>query len=646
MAEEMGSQLAEIGGRLQDLLVSSGKLDTFMPFPNGQTFREFIEKRGVSPEDFPNLPPEEVGRCLYDCFTSFMQSMQKKPSSEKPRIPEAKRPDPNESMCEMFEQSGFLAPIVVYDQSGMAESLRKSAEFEEVTTDQLDAIAAWPQDDKIVICIDLFPKHNGSTWEAFGVAKRNLPTGEAEPLDCYYRRHLDKPNSDQMFGDLVRFLERIAVKAESPLGEKVRAGEVVALNRDDYDNWQPRLESLGIRCSLDRDEEMSGLLTSFHDQMEETRKSQDVIDSELTVDDILALPQEFNLVYDVAIGKINTWVFSGGRYGRPTKLCIYNRNEDTPVAIRSLHESSTPKKYIEAFLTSVKSPIGSGEGVRPKTIYVDDRDVFNILSHTCEAIGVELEMIDYESPGRKYIDAICNDGSEEEKRDGPHLTYIPDISDEQLERFYILADRFYRYEPWKTFSPLEVFQIDMRWTEDGSTRESTRYAIIVGGEHAGMYVYPDIDPYKAHMRFLTSKSSDRGESHWCYTALMYGRRHQIPFSEFDKIEKELYPISEESAYPALGFYSYCSGVTPDSESLRPIPPTLYQAKSMTVLMDAFTSLMETMRAEGDTQQHDDTPDASLDPAEAYPWISETPGLQVRLSIRLLDEDAEALPKPS
>ena len=475
--------------------------------------------------------------------------------------------------------------------------------------------------------------------------RAKLAEREGEPIDCYHRSHMEKPNPDQMFGDLVRFLESIAAKAESPLGEKVRAGEVIALSQDDYANWQPRLESLGIRCSLDQDQEMSEFLTSFYDGLKKAMEAQKTVDSELTADDILALPQEFNLVYDVAIGKIKTWICRRGQYGRPMRFCIYNRNEETPVAIRSLHESSTPKEYIEAFFTSLKSPMGSEEGVRPKTICVDDRDVFNILSHACDAIGVELEMIDYESPGRKYIDAICKGDSEEEKKDGPHLTYIPDISDEQLERFFNLADRFYRYKPWETFIPPEVLQIDMRWTEDGRTDERTCYVMIVGGEHVGMYVYHTVEEFKTHIRCLKGEPSARGEVLWCYLALMYGRRHEIPFSEFDKIEKELYPVSDESAYPALGFYWHRGGNLRDSDDLRPVPPTLYQAKLMTVLMDALTSLMEAMRAGEDTAQNE-TPDDSSDPHDAYPWVSESPGVQVRLSMRLLDEDAEPLAKPT
>lgn len=262
---------------------------------------------------------------------------------------------------------------------------------------------------------------------------------------------------------------------------------------------------------------------------------------EATPEQLLALPQEPELVWEFDTRRMATWVESNGRPRRPWMCVVVESTQAKSIGHEVTVEAPTADDMWRCLSRGMFKPLMNDGACRPGTVQLCQGENFEFLRARLDAIGVRCEMRD-DLPAIDYLfEQLLNMPVDE---DQPALLDIPGIADDDLEAYYDAAALYYRRAPWRRVQGDTILEVKCP-----EVFEQPMYAVVMGqsGIEIGIALYRDL-------AFLRKMVSGRISPHEVDKLtdgmpVLFGEDYVMSARDVDAIERHGWNVASPEAYP-------------------------------------------------------------------------------------------------
>lgn len=231
-----------------------------------------------------------------------------------------------------------------------------------------------------------------------------------------------------------------------------------------------------------------------------------------------------------------------GQPARPWIVLIVNFSQHLILAQQISEEQPTSEQMWETLEEAMKKPL-VGSKQRPTELKVRAGLGWEALQPALEELGIQTVTQEELEPIAQIIDGLAESLGGEQP---PALVDQPDITVEQLGRFYEAAAEFYRQAPWRGLGYENAVRIECEQIEGGPW-----FAVLMGqsGLMMGVALYDDLNLLK---RLWSHDLSDEKNAELTVaTTVTFGAAEEIALADLEAARQYNWPVARPDAYPSI-----------------------------------------------------------------------------------------------
>jgi hypothetical protein len=273
--------------------------------------------------------------------------------------------------------------------------------------------------------------------------------------------------------------------------------------------------------------------------MKEMGQAGQLSDDELAAgkDQLAALPQEVDSVWQVGVRKLSVWITEDGDPRRPWAALVVDRTSDL-ILSQDLTLDAADSEFLWKTLVAAMLAPPVGQARVPGTIEVATDQVRAQLTPRLEPLGIECVARD----ALDLLDFVFGELAQSLGESGqPAMVDTPGVKASHVEGLFVAAADYYAKQPWRRVPGDAAIRVRCDRFESG-----TWYAVVMGqsGMTLGLAMYEDLEVLRAVFR--QDDDSNRRNS---ALTLMYGEAFEIPVRDLDAAEQHGWPIAGPEAHP-------------------------------------------------------------------------------------------------
>jgi tetratricopeptide (TPR) repeat protein len=231
-----------------------------------------------------------------------------------------------------------------------------------------------------------------------------------------------------------------------------------------------------------------------------------------------------------------------GQPARPWITLIVSFSQQLILAQQITEEQPTPEELWDTLAEAVQKPL-MGDKQRPAELQVRAGLGWESLQPALE----ELDIAIVTQEGLPAIEQIV--GHLAESLGGeqpPALVELPDVTIEQVGRFYEAAAEFYRQAPWRRLGYENAVRIDCDQMEGGPW-----FAVLMGqsGLTMGVALYDDLKLLKR--LWSSDYSEEKNAKLTVATTITFGGANEIALADLEAVERHSWNVACPDAYPTI-----------------------------------------------------------------------------------------------
>jgi tetratricopeptide (TPR) repeat protein len=388
------------------------------------------------------------------------------------------------------------------------------------------------------------PLERGETWQVGAI--QVLPDRDEEPgwVVVAVGRigqellGMEACNPEPKPADLWEFLLDVMTRPENTAPR--RPARIEVRSAEFQKAWKAKLKQIGVECAVVETLAAVDLLRDTMPKIAAAATSQAV---PATPEELLALPQESDDVWQAEVRKAPAWVTGEGQPYRPWMGMVISDARDLVLAHHITADRPASGWISDIVAQAMRRPL-AGTPHRPGAVQVGSAELLNVLRPYLEPAGVQCVLVER----LEHLDFVV--GEMTNHMAGPEetssLVDVPGMELEQVRSFYEAAADYYRKKPWQKTPGDTIIQVECERFQGGPW-----YAVVMGqsGMQQGLAVYEDLAALKAMM--TGHASEEENVRQMSAMSLMFSEAFDVPIRDLDAAEKHGWAVAGPEAYPLV-----------------------------------------------------------------------------------------------
>jgi len=234
-----------------------------------------------------------------------------------------------------------------------------------------------------------------------------------------------------------------------------------------------------------------------------------------------------------------------GNRGQPTRpwiILVVSFGQQLILAQQMSEEQPTAEQMWDTLTEAMQKPL-MGSKQRPAELQVRAGLGWEELQPAMEELGIEIVTQEELVPITRIVADLAESLGGEQP---PALVDQPDLSIEQIGRFYEAAAEFYRQAPWRHLGYENAVRIECPRIEGGPW-----FAVLMGqsGLTMGVTLYDDLNLLK---RLWSHNFSDRKNAELTVaTTVTFGGANEIALADLEAARQHGWEAARADAYPSI-----------------------------------------------------------------------------------------------
>jgi tetratricopeptide (TPR) repeat protein len=231
-----------------------------------------------------------------------------------------------------------------------------------------------------------------------------------------------------------------------------------------------------------------------------------------------------------------------GQPARPWIILVVNLSQHLILAQQISEEQPTSEQLWDTLAEAMQKPF-MGAKQRPAELQLRGGFGWEELQPAMEELGIHIVIQEELGPITQIIDQLAESLGGEQP---PALVDRPDLSMEQIGRFYEAAAEFYRQAPWRRLGYENAVRIECPQIEGGPW-----FAVLMGqsGMTMGVAIYDNLNLLK---RLWSHDLSDKENAELTVaTTVTFGDVNEIALADLDAAREHGWPVARPDAYPSV-----------------------------------------------------------------------------------------------
>jgi tetratricopeptide (TPR) repeat protein len=290
-----------------------------------------------------------------------------------------------------------------------------------------------------------------------------------------------------------------------------------------------------------------------------------------------------------------------GQPVRPWIILVVSFSEQLILAQHISEEQPTSGQLWDTLAEAMQKPL-MGSKERPAELQVRAGLGWEELHPALEQLGIQVVTKEELQPIARIVEHLSESLGGEQP---PALVDLPDVTVEQVGRFYEAAAEFYRQAPWRRLGYENAVRIECPQFEGGPW-----FAVLMGqsGLTMGVALYDDLNLLK---RLWSHNLSDEENAELTVaTTITFGDANEIALADVEAARQHGWPVARPDAYPSI--FRKERGL-----SMR--PPTAEELELMEASLRALPEFVKRRRQDDFTPEHLTVPTAAGERTLTLAW---------------------------